>query len=160
MANCYVLQILVTHHVDLVRPGAHYLVRMLDGRIDTQGTIKDLEARGMLEAILQDESAAKPATESGVRTPSDDAETIAEAAVEGKPVEDAAHPRTDTESTAVAPTTKKKEARKLVEEEKKATGSVKWQIYRTYLEAAGWFVWAVLIFGLGASQVCLIPKEH
>ena len=46
-------QILVTHHVELVLPGANYLVRMLDGRIDTQGTIKDLRASGVLDDIAQ-----------------------------------------------------------------------------------------------------------
>ena len=43
--------VLVTHHVELVLPGAQYLVRMLDGRIDQQGTIKDLRASGALEDI-------------------------------------------------------------------------------------------------------------
>ncbi|KAJ7590252.1 multidrug resistance-associated ABC transporter [Mycena floridula] len=43
--------IMVTHHVDLVLEGAHYMVRMLDGRIDSQGTIKDLRAQGILEDI-------------------------------------------------------------------------------------------------------------
>ena len=45
------MQILVTHHVELVLPGAYYLVRMLDGRIDTQGTIKELQAQGVLERV-------------------------------------------------------------------------------------------------------------
>ena len=46
-----VVQVLVTHHVELVLPGAYYLVRMLDGRIDTQGTIQDLRANGILDDI-------------------------------------------------------------------------------------------------------------
>ncbi|CAK5281621.1 unnamed protein product, partial [Mycena citricolor] len=40
--------VLVTHHVELVLPGAHYLVRMLDGRVDTHGTVRDLRAQGLL----------------------------------------------------------------------------------------------------------------
>ncbi|KAJ7807829.1 hypothetical protein B0H14DRAFT_3152303 [Mycena olivaceomarginata] len=46
--------VLVTHHVELVLPGAHYLVRMLDGRIDTKGTTKELRAQGVLDDIAQD----------------------------------------------------------------------------------------------------------
>ncbi|KAJ7693236.1 P-loop containing nucleoside triphosphate hydrolase protein [Mycena rosella] len=46
--------VLVTHHVELVLPGAHYLVRMLDGRIDTQGTVKELRAQGVLDDIAHD----------------------------------------------------------------------------------------------------------
>lgn len=38
--------VLVTHHVELVLPGAGYLVRMLDGRVDVQGTVKALRERG------------------------------------------------------------------------------------------------------------------
>ena len=41
------------HHVELVLPGANYLVHMLDGRIDMLGTIKDLRARGVLHDISQ-----------------------------------------------------------------------------------------------------------
>ncbi|KAG6914943.1 hypothetical protein DXG01_014337 [Tephrocybe rancida] len=43
--------ILVTHHVDLVLPVAHYLVRMLGVRIDTQDTIEDLRAQGVLDCL-------------------------------------------------------------------------------------------------------------
>ena len=43
--------VLVTHHVELVLPGTYYLVRMLDGRIDVQGTVKDLRSSGMLDNI-------------------------------------------------------------------------------------------------------------
>src|SRR5882762_2305338 len=45
------LQVLVTHHVELVLPGAQYLVRMLDGRIDTQGPVAELRARGVLDDL-------------------------------------------------------------------------------------------------------------
>lgn len=49
-----VLQILVMHHVELVLPGTYYIIRMLDGRIDTQGMAKNLRARGVLGDIAQD----------------------------------------------------------------------------------------------------------
>ncbi|KAF9444381.1 hypothetical protein P691DRAFT_671517, partial [Macrolepiota fuliginosa MF-IS2] len=40
LANCTV--ILVTRHVELILPGAYYLVCMLDDRIDAHGIVKDL----------------------------------------------------------------------------------------------------------------------
>ncbi|KIJ96208.1 hypothetical protein K443DRAFT_682475, partial [Laccaria amethystina LaAM-08-1] len=43
--------VLVAHHVELVLPGANYLVRMLDGRIDAQGPIQDLRAQELKEAV-------------------------------------------------------------------------------------------------------------
>ncbi|KAG2740509.1 hypothetical protein P692DRAFT_20910442 [Suillus brevipes Sb2] len=53
MANRTV--ILVTHHVELMLPGTYY--RMLDGRIDTKGAVKDLRAQGVLDHIAQDSTA-------------------------------------------------------------------------------------------------------
>jgi hypothetical protein len=65
------LQILVTHHVELILPGACYLVRMVDGRIDTQGTMKELRALGVLDEIAQDSitevEAKKVTTVTGTR---------------------------------------------------------------------------------------------
>ncbi|KAJ6610659.1 hypothetical protein B0H10DRAFT_1953686 [Mycena sp. CBHHK59/15] len=41
-------------HVDLVLSGARYLVRMLDGRIDTQGAVEDLRAQGPRRSRAED----------------------------------------------------------------------------------------------------------
>lgn len=55
---------------------------MLDGRIDTQGTIKDLRARGVLDSIKHDEmiqvkteepvAASEPLVEEGTPKPAAD----------------------------------------------------------------------------------------
>ena len=107
----------MTHHVELVLPGTYYLVRMLDGRIDTQGTVKDLRAKGALDDITHDESVEVHKEEQAV-----EASVSADAAVGG----------TDDLPAAEA----KKKPRKLIEEEKREEGSVKWNIYRTYLKAS------------------------
>lgn len=107
------VKILVTHHVELVLPGAYYLVRMLDGRIDTQGTIKELRAQGVLEDITQD--AAVEAQKEEI--------TIAVETPEG--VEDPQKPTEDT-----------KKPRKLIKEEHRETGGVEWSIYKSYLKAS------------------------
>lgn len=46
--------ILVTHRVELVLPRVAYIVHMQDGRIDTQGYVKDLQASGRLPPLHQD----------------------------------------------------------------------------------------------------------
>ncbi|KAI6115174.1 P-loop containing nucleoside triphosphate hydrolase protein [Pisolithus croceorrhizus] len=46
--------ILVTHRVELVLPRVAYIVHMQDGRIDTQGYVKDLQASGRLPHLHQD----------------------------------------------------------------------------------------------------------
>lgn len=130
---------------------------MLDGRIDTQGSIKDLEAQGVLGIIIHDSELERKPDSAGTRTPSDDAETVAEAVVEEKAVDNSApeHTRVNTDATMVSTQTpsSKKKARKLVKEEERAKGNVKWNIYKTYLEAAGWFTWVFLAIFVTGYQV-------
>lgn len=94
---------------------------MLDGRIDMQGTVKDLREQNMLDFVVHD-AVQEPA-------PSDSKAISAEGAVEAVLF-------TEEEPTP-APITKKK-ARKLIKDEGGATGNVKWPIYKTYMEA--WYV--------------------
>ncbi|PVF92981.1 hypothetical protein CPB86DRAFT_768539 [Serendipita vermifera] len=109
--------ILVTHHLELVLPGATYVVRMLDGRIDTQGSVSELRSRGILQEIT-----AKSKTEAH---------------------EDAKETTEETEATEGA--TKTKKAKKLIEDEERAEGSVKLSIYLAYLKAFGFLLWAFVI---------------
>ncbi|KAH7927022.1 P-loop containing nucleoside triphosphate hydrolase protein [Leucogyrophana mollusca] len=125
--------ILVTHHVDLVLPGAFYLIRMLDGRIDTQGTIKDLQAQGVLDHIKQD-SAAEMKQEDPV--------AASEAPAEGQTLEDEAQ----------QPTALNKKPRKLIEEERRETGAVEFAIYNTYLKASSYWTWGILALSIVLSQ--------
>ncbi|KAJ7863247.1 hypothetical protein B0H13DRAFT_2237135 [Mycena leptocephala] len=112
--------ILVTHHVELVLPGAHYVVRMLDGRIDTQGTVQELQAQGVLDEITH------------------------EAAVEVKK-EELALPVDVVDLETLVEQTEAKKPRKLVEDEHRETGSVKWSVYQAYLAASSYYIWALLV---------------
>lgn len=104
-------------------PGAHYLVRLLDGRIDTQGTVQDLRASGVLDNIAQVEEIEAHKEE---------------LAVEEAEAEEDPNAEIDAEASGEAETTlkSKKKPRKLVEDEHRETGSVRWRIYNTYLEAS------------------------
>ena len=103
----------MTHHVELALPGAFYLVRMLDGRIDTQGTVKDLRAQGVLETIEHD-SAVKTYKE------------------EIKEAEEAATNDVDAAETTDEP----KKPRKLIKDEHREVRGMKWSIYNSYLKAS------------------------
>ena len=113
------VQILVTHHVELVLPGAYYLVRMLDGRIDTQGTLTELRAQGFLDEIATSEEVKVHEDEQEAAAETPNAEEIAAKVVEG------ARPGSET-----------KKPRKLVKDEERQEGGVKWSIYNTYLKAS------------------------
>ena len=110
-----VVEVLVTHHVDLVLPGADYLIRMLDGRVDTQGDIKELRAQGVLEYVTDD-----AAVEAHIQEV-----VIADVVLEGE------------EKQAKKP-------RKLVKDEHREEGSVKWNIYKTYLKASCGFLCCII----------------
>ncbi|KAJ7104581.1 hypothetical protein C8R43DRAFT_1047311 [Mycena crocata] len=130
--------VLVTHHVELVMPGAHYLVRMLDGRIDTQGTIKELRAQGVLDDIAQDATVEVKKEELVV------AATEATAAdadvVDGKDAEE-------------------KKPRKLVKDEHREEGGVKWKIYKSYLKASSYSIWCFLAFVVVLLQLLSVGEK-
>lgn len=89
---------------------------MLDGRIDTQGTVKNLRAQGILEEIAHDESIEAQKETRAAETTSSMNE---------------AHDTLQDTTQAEA-----KKPKKLVEDEKRAEGSVKWSVYKTYLKAS------------------------
>ena len=88
---------------------------MLDGRIDTQGTVKELQAQGVLKGIEQD---------AAVETHKEEL-VVAETSINVEESPDG------TETTDVA-----KKPRKLVNDEHREIGAVKWSIYKSYLKAS------------------------
>ncbi|THH14161.1 hypothetical protein EW146_g6141 [Bondarzewia mesenterica] len=137
--------ILVTHHVELVLPGTHYLVRMLDGRIDTQGTVSDLRAQGVLDDIAQ-ESEVQAHEEEQVLFKSEP--TPEEEAVEAAGEEEEAKPATET-----------KKPRRLVKDEQRQSGGVKWSIYKTYLKASSYWTWFILTVLIFATQFLGVTEK-
>ena len=99
--------------MELVLPGAYYLVRMLDGRIETQGTVKELQAQGVLKEIRHDAAV----------------ETHKEEIVVAKMTSVDVEESPDTTEVSKKP-------RKLVKDEHREIGPVKWSIYKSYLRAS------------------------
>ncbi|KAH7904349.1 ABC transporter type 1, transmembrane domain-containing protein [Hygrophoropsis aurantiaca] len=126
--------ILVTHHVELVLPGTYYLVRLLDGRIDTQGTVKELRAQGALENITQDAAT--------------DVKTEEPVAATEVPVEVQAG---ETETPKIADAVKK--PRKLIKDEHRESGGVKLSVYNAYLRASSYWTWGILTFFIILTQI-------
>jgi len=88
---------------------------MLDGRIDVQGTVKDLRTQGILEGI--EHVAAIDAHKELIlaeRSPGDE----------------------DIDESSPKQGDKAKKPRKLVKDEHRETGGVKWSVYKSYLKAS------------------------
>ncbi|TCD65592.1 hypothetical protein EIP91_002477 [Steccherinum ochraceum] len=145
--------VLVTHHVELMLPGTHYLVRMLDGRIDAQGVVKDLRARGLLDEITSDEVVEAHKEDEVVATN----EPSAELDTEPQTPAETASPTAEREGVNVP--AKGKKPRKLIEDEHREEGSVKWRIYRTYLKASSYWTWTVLVFLIVCNQFLGVSEK-
>ena len=117
----FTLQILITHHVELVLPGTYYMARMLDGRIDQQGVVSELRECGVLDYVAQD----------------------AELHVKAEEKEEDMKERTADEAVAIvvtggaeSGTEAKAPPRKLVQDEERQEGAVKFNVYNKYLQAS------------------------
>lgn len=122
----------MTHNVELVLPGAYYLVRILDGRIDVQGTTEELRKRGILDAITKDSSLEHQLQ--ARETPPD-------------------------KSTDAHGVNKPNKPRQLVKDEARETGSVKWRIYTTYMKASSYWTWATLAFFICMYQLLGVTEK-
>ncbi|THH08106.1 hypothetical protein EW145_g2928 [Phellinidium pouzarii] len=155
--------ILVTHHVELVLPGTQYLVRMLDGHVDVQGTVKELRARGVLESIalesaLEEEHRLKDAAaeKEKLKEEADEAAAAAEGAASG---EESNGEETNPADTPVKDVKERKKPRKLVKDEERETGSVKWSIYKAYLKASSYWTWVILMFLIVCIQALSFTEK-
>ena len=113
--------ILVTHHVALCLPIAHYFLELEKGKIKYQGTIPELDERGLLLKVIESEE--EPFLETGLS----DQQTLNEADV----VSVEHHPRPHRQPGDG----------KLIEVEARAEGRVSLRSYVTYIRAAGLYCW-------------------
>ena len=117
--------ILVTHHIAISLPAASYLLEMKEGAILHQGTIPELEERGLLVKVLETEE--EPFSDPQLL----DQKTFNEADI----LPDGAQKRQLMDG-------------KLIEAEARAEGRVSVRSYVTYIRAAGipaWFFTIVLL---------------
>ncbi|RUS23063.1 hypothetical protein BC937DRAFT_92822, partial [Endogone sp. FLAS-F59071] len=130
-------RILVTHHVGLCIQGAVYIVAMRDGEVAASGSPAEVLRSGALgdEVSIEEERIEEKEAE----------------AVEGK--------------VPLLPKTVSKKheegSGKLVEDEKRAEGSVSREVYATYFKAAGgfWF-WVVVVALFVLTQVMIIGQDY
>jgi ABC-type multidrug transport system ATPase subunit len=123
--------ILVTHHVDLVLPACHYLVYLVDGRVEVHGTPDDPCVCGLLHDNLG---------YSNKTVENDGVGPLHKAHMEPNMLQDV---RTEAKEIFKAASIVKT-PRKLVQDEQRETGQVRWSIYKTYLKSS--YVWTLKSF--------------
>lgn len=111
--------ILVTHHVTLCLPVASFALELESGKVLYQGTIPELENKGILSKILEEDEPFAGA-ELPPKKPANDAD--------------------DEEIKTKSPT-----AGVLIEAEARVEGEVSWKTYFTYFKAGGIYLWALII---------------
>lgn len=150
-AQLKTLQLLVSHHVELLLPSAKYLVRILDGRIDAQGTPDDLRAKGELDGLVALEEAEVTKQEAAVVQEEVDEEVQA---VEGP---NGANDAVDGSNGQAGPKGKRERkkgpGKKFVQDEERPVGNVKWETYKLYIVAATYTTWAWSVVVLGTSML-------
>ena len=137
------LQILVTHHVGLCLPAAEYVVRMSSGRVVFQGPVSELDKAELVKEVVEEE-----------REQLQDA--LEEIAIPTPAAEDSA-PETRTASPSGV---KAKGDGKLTDAEANAEGRVAGKVYRTYLSAAGYSSWLVILVLLLAGRALRVVDRY
>jgi ABC-type multidrug transport system ATPase subunit len=116
---------------------------MIDGEIVTQGTVADLRTAGLLDGVASLAAAEKDRERHAEGSTSDSSE-------DGVTGDDEESSNSDEDTDKVAKKVQDimeqvrakdrerqgKTGRKLVQEEERQTGNVKWEIYDTYLKAS------------------------
>ncbi|KAF7321090.1 ABC bile acid [Mycena chlorophos] len=134
--------VLVTHHVKLVLPETHYLVRMVDGRVEAQGTVAHLRAQGKLQDIAE-EAAMELQKDAKTGTSADEVEKAAAMVLE------------NGEGVAVP----RKAPRKFIEDEHREVGKVKWRVYGSYLRAMSYGIWGFLVVAVVVLQLLSVGEK-
>jgi ABC-type multidrug transport system fused ATPase/permease subunit len=126
-------RILVTHHVGLCLPRSNYTVLLGEGTVEHAGFVEDLQRTGSLEQILQQEkSEVKEVLEDddllNVDEPDGDVLTrvLSKRSAHSALVDDGG-----------ADKKPKPQPKKFTEDEKRETGSIKFDLYKEYISTSG-----------------------
>ena len=144
-------RILVTHNVALTLPSAKHVVVLDNGRIKSQGSPENLlkrkgfgaETDSIRHSLLRSGANTPVSSEAPSRVPSK-----TNLASLNTHENDADSDDVTTEALiAQKESERKREVGRLIQEEEKASGSVNWRVYKTYLDSLGpWWYW-ILILG-------------
>lgn len=149
--------VLVTHHVRLCIPTAKYIVLMNNGEINAQGSVQQLREQGLLSLVLEEDE-DQNVDSSDSDTVNDNDLGSSSNIAKPNPVRRKSTANDLKSSQELDKQTKT--ARKLVQEEAREEGSVKWSIYLVYASAVGGFIfWALLVAGFGLARLIQVTES-
>jgi hypothetical protein len=117
---------------------------MLDGRIDTHGTPSELRKRGVLDDIAHSEAAELEHQQEATLAEEPTAESAAAGGIAAAEAEQVK---------------KEKKAKKLIEDEHREAGAVKWSIYNTYLKASSYWTWVIVLGFILIAEVINVGER-
>ena len=140
-------RILVTHHVGLCLPRTKYTVMLGEGTIEHAGLVEDLQRTGSMENILNwEETEEEGEVEGSDGLQADEAnghdltKVMSRRSQRSAIVDDGGHDGKD-----------KSQPKKFTEDEKRETGSIKFDLYKEYISTSGglkiWLPLAVCFVG-------------
>ena len=143
--------VLVSHHVQLCAPGAKYIVALDNGQLRYKGDYRSFIGSEAFKALVQTDAGHghdHDHAEAGKDT-ANEVEAVAEKALDSNGL-----PQQNEQES------KKKVPRKLIEDEKRATGHIDRAIWAAYLSAYGGLgYWLVFIIILGLAAVSPVVEN-
>ncbi|GAA5886210.1 hypothetical protein JCM16303_004461 [Sporobolomyces ruberrimus] len=146
--------VLVTHHISLCLPGAEYFVSLSEGRIEKQGRVADMDRLELQTELIEEDEEAEEAKEKDENEKKDlvdssDPEQVENLAAKVVPGTTGTPEGGEEAAPKPAAATKGK----LVEEEARQTGRVKFSVYSLYLRSAGYATWTLIFLLILAGRI-------
>lgn len=159
--------ILVSHHVQLTAPGVDYVVSLENGRVKFEGSSQAFLESGGYKGADDDEEPVEVKKPVVAAKPKPAVKALADLKTESlanSEASSASEAESDSEEEEevedlVKKEEEKKVVRKLIEDETKAVGAVKWDVWSLYggLMGAGFF-WIIFVFSFGGAKLADVAQ--
>ncbi|KAF9388063.1 hypothetical protein CPC16_006719 [Podila verticillata] len=141
--------VLVTHHVRLCISTAKHIVLMNNGEVRLQGSVPQLREQGLLSLVLEEDEEQTPESSD---TDTINGNDVGSSSTLAKPKLVRRKSTMDKKRASEEPVPAKN-AKKLVQDETRAEGRVKWSIYMVYASAAGGILfWLILMTAFAITR--------
>lgn len=141
-------RILVTHHIKLCIKGCGLLVHIDGGRTGIVGSPADLRQSGQLQKVIEEDNEFET-EQDAEEEEAIDSITLADDSSTSSP--------SSEHTTEAVKVDKQKDARILIEDEFRASGAVKFRLYKIYFAMVGskwfWFILATLVVGARLFEI-------